>query len=239
MDRIEVIPYTISYEAEDSDNTLTGEARVTDSPSASGGKKVGYLNGGSSLTFNKIIAPMTGNYRVTVAYFSGDPRSFYVRANNGEEQFHDLPKTPDWDTVGTYDLTLPLTEGENTITFSDNNGYSPDLDRIIVEPAIETEPENPGEGDDDLGTPGDSQRYGDITVTDYTHGLLVSNGQYEVSYNTQTGFVGYSWAEGQKMRGFSAALNLVRVLWKPKVMRVMRAVEHRWRFRMDSAKALS
>ncbi|WJM05807.1 S-layer homology domain-containing protein [Paenibacillus sp. PK1-4R] len=208
LDRIEVIPYTISYEAEDSDNTLTGEARVTDSPSASGGKKVGYLNGGSSLTFNKIIAPMTGNYRVTVAYFSGDPRSFYVRANNGEEQFHDLPKTPDWDTVGTYDLTLPLTEGENTITFSDNNGYSPDLDRIIVEPAIETEPENPGEGDDDLGTPGDSQRYGDITVTDYTHGLLVSNGQYEVSYNTQTGFVGYSWAEGQKIRGIFSSIKL-------------------------------
>jgi hypothetical protein len=208
MDKIEVIPYAISYEAEFSVNDLTGEARVVDSANASGGQKVGYLNGGSSITFNKIIAPMTGDYRITVAYFSGDPRNFYVSANGGAEQYYELPKTPDWETVGLYDLTLPLNEGENTITFSDGEWYAPDLDRIIVEPAIASEPNLPGEEDDDLGTPGESNNYGAITVTDYTYGLLVSNGQYDVSYNTKTGFASYSWANGQKLQGVYSSIKL-------------------------------
>ncbi|MEK3749187.1 S-layer homology domain-containing protein [Paenibacillus sp. FSL E2-8871] len=208
FDRIEVIPYTISYEAESPVNDLTGEARVGDSPNASGGQKVGYLNGGSSLTFNKITAPMTGDYRITVAYFSGDPRSLYVSANGGAEQYYELPKTPDWDTALTYELTLPLNEGENTIKFSDGNWYAPDLDRIIVEPALGTDPNPPVEADGDLGTPGTSNNYGAITVTEYTYGTLVSNGQYEVSFNTKSGYASYKWTDGQKLQGIYSSIKL-------------------------------
>lgn len=208
FDRIEVIPYTISYEAESPVNDLTGEARVGDSPNASGGQKVGYLNGGSSLTFNKITAPMTGDYRITVAYFSGDPRSLYVSANGGAEQYYELPKTPDWDTALTYELTLPLNEGENTIKFSDGNWYAPDLDRIIVEPALGTDPNPPVEEDGDLGTPGTSINYGAITVTEYTYGTLVSNGQYEVSFNTKSGYASYKWTDGQKLQGIYSSIKL-------------------------------
>lgn len=208
FDRIEVIPYTISYEAESPVNDLTGEARVGDSPNASGGQKVGYLNGGSSLTFNKITAPMTGDYRITVAYFSGDPRSLYLSANGGAEQYYELPKTPDWDTALTYELTLPLNEGENTIKFSDGNWYAPDLDRIIVEPALGTDPNPPVEEDGDLGTPGTSNNYGAITVTEYTYGTLVSNGQYEVSFNTKSGYASYKWTDGQKLQGIYSSIKL-------------------------------
>ncbi|WP_339797808.1 S-layer homology domain-containing protein [Paenibacillus sp. FSL R5-0744] len=208
FDRIEVIPYTISYEAESPVNDLTGEARVGDSPNASGGQKVGYLNGGSSLTFNKVIAPMTGDYRITVAYFSGDPRSLYVSANGGAEQYYELPKTPDWDTALTYELTLPLNEGQNTIKFSDGNWYAPDLDRIIVEPAMGTDPNPPVEEDGDLGTPGTSNNYGAITVTEYTYGTLVSNGQYEVSFNTKSGYASYKWTDGQKLQGIYSSIKL-------------------------------
>lgn len=208
FDRIEVIPYTISYEAESPVNDLTGEARVGDSPNASGGQKVGYLNGGSSLTFNKITAPMTGDYRITVAYFSGDPRSLYVSANGGAEQYYELPKTPDWDTALTYELTLPLNEGENTIKFSDGNWYAPDLDRIIVEPALGTDPNPPVEEEGDLGTPGASNNYGAITVTEYTYGTLVSNGQYEVSFNTKSGYASYKWTDGQKLQGIYSSIKL-------------------------------
>lgn len=208
LDRIEVIPYTISYEAESPVNDLTGEARVGDSPNASGGQKVGYLNGGSSITFNKITAPMTGDYRIKVAYFSGDPRSFYVSANGGAEQYYELPKTPDWDTALTYELTLPLNEGENAIKFSDGNWYAPDLDRIIVEPALGTDPNPPVEEDGDLGTPGASNNYGAITVTEYTYGTLVSNGQYEVSFNTKSGYASYKWTDGQKLQGIYSSIKL-------------------------------
>lgn len=208
FDRIEVIPYTISYEAESPVNDLTGEARVGDSPNASGGQKVGYLNGGSSLTFNKITAPMTGDYRITVAYFSGDPRSVYVSANGGAEQYYELPKTPDWDTALTYELILPLNEGENTIKFSDGNWYAPDLDRIIVEPALGTDPNPPVEEDGNLGTPEASNSYGAITVTEYTYGTLVSNGPYEVSFNTKTGYASYKWMDGQKLQGIYSSIKL-------------------------------
>lgn len=216
LDRIEVIPYTISYEAESPVNDLTGEARVGDSPNASGGQKVGYLNGGSSITFNKITAPMTGDYRITVAYFSGDPRSFYVSANGGVEQYYELPKTPDWDTALTYELTLPLNEGENTIKFSDGNWYAPDLDRIIVEPAMGTDPNPPVEEEGDLGTPGTSNNYGAITVTEYTYGTLVSNGQYEVSYNTKSGYASYKWTDGQKLQGIYSSIKLGETLVETK-----------------------
>ncbi|MEK4994345.1 hypothetical protein BK121_09330 [Paenibacillus odorifer] len=208
FDRIEIIPYTLSYEAESPLNDLTGEAQVSASPNASGGQKVGYLNNGSSITFNKITAPMTGDYRITVAYISGDPRSFYVSANGGAVQYYELPKTPDWDTVGMYELTLPLNEGENTIKFTDGNGYAPDLDRIIVEPAMGVDPNPPVEEDGDLGTPGASKIYGAITVTEYTYGLLVSNGQYEVSYNTKSGYVSYNWSDGQKLQGIYSSIKI-------------------------------
>ncbi|WNS46710.1 S-layer homology domain-containing protein [Paenibacillus sp. MMS20-IR301] len=206
MDKIEVIPFTLSYEAEAPANTLSGEARVSDSPKASGGQKVGYLNGGSSLTFNGVTAPVAGDYKITVAYISGDPRSFYVSSNGGAEQYYEVPKTADWDTVGTYELTLALNEGVNTITFTDGNWYAPDLDRIIVEPAVNTGPENPGEEEWDLGTPGSTQTYGAITVTDYTYGLLVTGSAYEVSLNSKTGLAGYSWADGQKLEGVYSSM---------------------------------
>lgn len=208
MDKIEVIPFKLSYEAESSANELTGEARIADSANASGGKKVGYLNNGSSLAFKGIKATLTGDYKITVAYISGDPRSFYVSANGGEPQYYSPPKTADWETVGMYELTLPLNEGDNTITFSDGNSYSPDLDRIFVEPAMDTEPGTPGGEDDNLGTPGASHSYGAITVTEYTYGQLVSSGQYEVAFNTKTGLINYTLGQGQKLKGIYSSIKL-------------------------------
>jgi hypothetical protein len=131
-----------------------------------------------------------------------------VSANGDEAQYYSPPKTKDWDTVGMYELTLPLNEGDNTIKFSDGNSYSPDLDRIIVEPAIHSEPGTPGEEDDNLGTPVASQSYGAITVTEHTYGQLVSNGKYEVAFNTETGFIGYTLGQGQKLKGIYSSIKL-------------------------------
>ena len=198
-----------SYEAEADGNTLSGNASVSDSPSASGGKKVGGMYQGSSLQFNNVIVSESGNYKVVVYYISGDPRPFNISANGGAKQFEEPPKTADWDTVGTYDVTLPLNAGSNTILIDDNNWYSPDIDKIVIAGLDdnETEPGNPGE-EEDLGTPGDTHQYGTISVTDYTYGFLVTNEHYEVTYNTQSGFVGYSWDDGQKLRGVYSSIKL-------------------------------
>ncbi|WJH30182.1 S-layer homology domain-containing protein [Paenibacillus sp. CC-CFT742] len=198
-----------SYEAEADGNTLSGNASVSDSPSASGGKKVGGMYQGSSLQFNNVIVNESGNYKVVVYYISGDPRPFNISANGGAKQFEEPPKTADWDTVGTYDVTLPLNAGSNSILIDDNNWYSPDIDKIVIAGLDdnETEPGIPGE-EEDLGTPGDTHQYGTISVTDYTYGFLVANDHYEVTYNTQSGVVGYSWADGQKLRGVYSSMKL-------------------------------
>lgn len=124
-----------SYEAEAPGNVLTGNASVTDCGACSGGKKVGGLYQGASLQFNGVTADVAGTYTVTVYYISGDPRSANVSANGGEKEYVDFPATADWNTVGSYDMTLELQAGDNTILFDDNNWYAPDIDRIVVTPS--------------------------------------------------------------------------------------------------------
>ncbi|NUU80284.1 S-layer homology domain-containing protein [Paenibacillus xylanilyticus] len=206
-----------SYEAEAEGNTLSGNASVSDSPSASGGKKVGGMYQGSSLQFNNVTVSESGSYKVDVYYISGDPRPFNISANGGSKQFEEPPKTVDWDTVGSYTVTLPLNAGSNTILIDDNNWYSPDIDKIVIVGLEdnEEEPGNPNE-EDDLGIPGDTHQYGAISVTDYTYGFLISNEHYEVSYNTQTGLAGYSWADGQKLRGVYSSIKMGEALVESK-----------------------
>ncbi|MDI4647228.1 S-layer homology domain-containing protein [Cohnella hashimotonis] len=208
IDRIEVIPFTVGYEAEDEANTLSGNASVSDSPAASGGKKVGGLYQGSSIVFSGISAPMTSDYKVVVSYISGDPRGFYIRANNGADQYIEPPKTPDWDTVGTVDVTLSLQEGDNTIAISDGDWYAPDIDRIVVEPAKASGTDKPDEELGTLGDAGATTDYGAISVTQYTYGLMISNGAYDVSLNDKTGYAGYDWKLGQRMSGAYGAIKL-------------------------------
>lgn len=121
-----------TYEAEADGNVLSGNASISDHPAASGGKKVGGMYQGSTLQFNNVAVSETGNYKITVYYISGDSRPFNISANGGDKQFEEPPKTVDWDTVGTYDVTLPLNAGENSILIDDNNWYSPDIDKIVI-----------------------------------------------------------------------------------------------------------
>lgn len=129
-----------TYEAESPVNTLSGKASVADCGSCSGGKKVGGLYQGSSLQFNGITVNEAGSYRVTVAYISGDPRAVNISVNGGSAVNYDFPKTADWSTVGTYDITMQLAAGANTILFFDGNWYSPDIDSITVTPSASPAP---------------------------------------------------------------------------------------------------
>ncbi|MFD0696618.1 OmpL47-type beta-barrel domain-containing protein [Paenibacillus sp. GCM10027628] len=196
------------YEAESAVNTLAGKASVSGCGSCSGGKKVGNLYQGSSLQFNDVEVGATGNYQVTVSYISGDPRSAQVSVNGGAAETFDFPKTSDWNTVGSYVVTLSLSAGSNTILFSDGNGYSPDLDKIAVGPRIEP---NPGEDDNvggSLGDPGVSKQYGAITVTHYTYGATFSNGETTISYHTDSGLADYSWKDAKIVKGVYGSLQL-------------------------------
>lgn len=121
------------YEAESATNTIVGGATVTSCAACSGGKKVGYVGNGGTLTFNKVTAPTAGSYNVVIYYLNGPPgRDATVSVNGGTPQTLSFTPTADFDTVGTLTVALQLAAGNNTITFANPAAYAPDFDRIAV-----------------------------------------------------------------------------------------------------------
>ena len=151
-------PGPTSYEAEASTNTIAGGARISSCSTCSGGKKVGkaeyditpvssrygariiddggkkvgYVGSGGTLTFNGVTAPSDGTYNVTIAYLDGEGRQAYVSVNGGSGQLLQFTSTGDFNTLGTMTIPLQLTAGNNTIEFANPSAYAPDFDRILV-----------------------------------------------------------------------------------------------------------
>jgi alpha-galactosidase len=81
-------PSATSYEAEAAANTLAGGAVVASCTACSGGKKVGFVGSGGTLTFNGVTAPSAGTYQVTIAYLDGSAtgRQAQISVNGGAPQ---------------------------------------------------------------------------------------------------------------------------------------------------------
>ncbi|ANS74346.1 carbohydrate-binding protein [Paenibacillus yonginensis] len=184
----------VSYEAEASGNTFTGNAGPVACDSCSGGSKVGNLYGGSTLQLNGVNVSQAGVYDLTISYISGDSRAASLSVNGGEKESISFPKTADWNTVGQYTYQIYLQEGSNTLLFDDDNGYSPDFDKIeLVYDAAGSEGPS---GDGNIGALGklvSVSKYGAITLTEYKKGFKVSSSSYDVVYNTHTGLSQYNW----------------------------------------------
>ncbi|MBI6874578.1 NPCBM/NEW2 domain-containing protein [Clostridium aciditolerans] len=101
-----------TYEAESSNNTLTGNAILV-------GSKVGYIgNNSGELIFNKITVPAAGDYTLTVYYYNGDPsRNLFVSVNGGTGEKYSIPSSSGWGTVADYAIKVTLKQGENIIKF--------------------------------------------------------------------------------------------------------------------------
>jgi hypothetical protein len=125
-------PGPTSYEAESPANTIAGGARISSCSTCSGGKKVGYVGSGGTLTFNGVSAPSDGTYNVTIAYLDGQGRQAYVSVNGGPGQLLQFTSTGDFNTLGTMTIPLHLNSGSNTIEFANPSAYAPDFDRILV-----------------------------------------------------------------------------------------------------------
>jgi hypothetical protein len=123
-----------SYEAESPANTISGGARVSSCAGCSGGKKVGFVGSGGTLTFNGVTAAATGTYNMTIAYLDGstDGRQATVSVNGGSAQLVTFTPTGDFNTVGTMTIAVQLNAGSNTITLANPSAYAPDFDRILV-----------------------------------------------------------------------------------------------------------
>lgn len=128
-------PTTTSYEAEASQNTLSGKASAVNCSGCSGGKKVGHVGQGSTLQFNNVSEASAGSYRLTIYYINGGTdRSLLMSVNGGGAVNLTFHGTNDgnWSTPYPLSVTVSLNAGNNTIEFSNSSTYGPDIDRIVV-----------------------------------------------------------------------------------------------------------
>ncbi|RIX50131.1 carbohydrate-binding protein [Paenibacillus nanensis] len=200
------------YEAESSANLLTGNASISACQTAtgcSGGLKVGNLWGGSTLQFREVTVEQAGVYTLSVYYLSGDPRPVSIAVNDGESENYAFPKTADWDTLGVFRVEVLLQEGTNAITFDDDGGWSPDIDKIEVA-ASGDGGEDPGPVDN-IGLIGDavrSDKFGSIRVTEHEQGAVFATSSYAVTFNTESGLSAIAWDGKTLIKGAYASAQL-------------------------------
>ena len=144
----------VTYEAESTVNTLTGDARcATYSPlHASAGGYVTYVGKGSMLQFNNVVADHDGEYMLTIYYITQDKRNAKLLVNgevlcdplvfNGND---DMTHTYSPEGMGWKMVPVRLKAGRNTITLqSYADGWAPNFDRITLHPLTAPTPDGVG-----------------------------------------------------------------------------------------------
>jgi len=122
-----------SYEAENGNNTLYGAAAVYSSNKCSGGYKVGYLgNNHGAIQFNNVNANFTGTHLMRIYYLSGNNRTFKISVNSGTAKEVICFDSGSFDDVQYKEILINLNSGSNTILFYNDEGWAPDLDRIVI-----------------------------------------------------------------------------------------------------------
>ena len=120
-----------NYEAELA--LLSHGAQAENCSYASGGKVVKHIGGdnGGAVAFT-VVRTNGGLYPMTVQYDVSDDRSFRIRING--EMTYDLsfPRTASRGTISSQTLLAPLRAGTNTIGFSNDNEFGPELDRLAI-----------------------------------------------------------------------------------------------------------
>ena len=144
----------VTYEAESTVNTLTGDARcATYSPlHASAGGYVTYVGKGSMLQFNNVVADHDGEYMLTIYYITQDKRNAKLLVNgevlcdplvfNGND---DMTHTYSPEGMGWKMVPVRLKACRNTITLqSYADGWAPNFDRITLHPLAASTPDGVG-----------------------------------------------------------------------------------------------
>lgn len=150
LGNLEVPLERTTYEAEASNNTLSGSAKrkTYDALHASGGSFVGDLGNGGKIQFNRIKADRTGKYLLTIYYISKDTRPAKLLVNG--EQVGDTiffqsngDCTSSWNPEGMGWKMIPVTlqaGSANTITIQAYDDlWAPNFDRITIHPILTEE----------------------------------------------------------------------------------------------------
>ncbi|KAG2023167.1 galactan 1,3-beta-galactosidase [Coprinopsis cinerea AmutBmut pab1-1] len=121
-----------SYEAEA--GTLSGPARLLSNSGFSGGRSVGYIGNGGSVTINNVQG-LGREQWISLYYANADSswRNTTVSVNGGAAVVVQEPNTGGSGVVLSAPVKLFLRSGANSITIGANQrNYAADLDRIVV-----------------------------------------------------------------------------------------------------------
>ena len=123
-----------TYEAEAGGNTLAGGARVLTCSGCSGGKDVGYLGKGGTLTINNVSVSTAGNYALKVSYANGDSTYRYatVVVDGSTTVPLAFPPSGGGTTTKVAVTSVWLAAGSHTIEFANSSAYGPDIDKVVV-----------------------------------------------------------------------------------------------------------
>jgi hypothetical protein len=128
------------YDAEAVSNTRGTGVVISPCAYCVGRFKVGNIGLGAAnfLQFNNVAQQAAGTRRVIIYYMNGDGvglnRTADISVNGGAPSTVTFPFTTPWPLPrrGWVEVDLPLNAGSNTIRFSNNTAYAPDIDMIIV-----------------------------------------------------------------------------------------------------------
>lgn len=118
-------------EAESKSNTFV-DTKIFDEKNFSGGKCVGWIGYGRKLFINNIRIQQDKNYKLKIYYISGERRNLKITVNGGVSSTYSIPSGGGWPNVSSYEVSVPLKKGNNSICFSNDNGWAPDIDSIII-----------------------------------------------------------------------------------------------------------
>ncbi|KAI0709067.1 galactan 1,3-beta-galactosidase [Earliella scabrosa] len=120
-----------TYEAEN--GSRSGSSTILSDGSFSGGRAVGYLGNGGSVSIT--VQGRGTNQWVALYFANGDSswRTTTVSVNGGSAVTIDQPSTGGGHVIISVPVQLNLRSGSNTITFgAGQSNYAADLDKIIV-----------------------------------------------------------------------------------------------------------
>lgn len=134
MDDEVYVPTVIEAESA----TRRGGITVDPDAGCSGGKRVGYVGNGNTLTFT-FDAQQAGIYEFTVFYMTYGARPLTITVNSTARHNLNCPSTDSWDSsnIGTISVSVELRQGRNTFVVGNQTDWAPNLDKfelLLIEP---------------------------------------------------------------------------------------------------------
>lgn len=120
----------IAVEAEAPGNLLLGTAAAVACGPCPGGYRVGYIAGAGTVTVRTSL-PVSGTRTLTITYESDGARMLKISANGVLIDTRMLTG-PGWETPLTFQLTKALPAGALSLTFYNDEGPAPDIDKVVI-----------------------------------------------------------------------------------------------------------